>query len=289
MSMFFAFTLFLPLALSQGSAAPQPATTASAAPPATVSPDAKLEPFTVSVPVSGYKLNFAPIPPRPPLPGDAAKGIEPFWMCTTELPWDAFDVYVFKLDEPEENRGGVDAKTHPSKPYLPPDRGFGHANFAAISLTFKSAEGFCAWLSGKTGMTFRLATEDEWEHAARAGRPPTETYGFEGGAAMLGDFAWFKENANGQPHEIATRKPSAWGLYDMHGNVAEWVKGRDGKPVVKGGSYNDPAENLAASWRSPPQPAWNMSDPQVPKSRWWLSDAPFIGFRVVRENTRSER
>jgi formylglycine-generating enzyme required for sulfatase activity len=250
----------------------------------------------VSVPGAGYKLKFVPIP------GDKARGVEPFWMCTTELPWDAYDAFAYKLDEPEENRAAIDAKTHPSKPYLPPDRGFGHAGYATISVTHKSAEAFCTWLSGKTGMTFRLATEDEWEVATLAGRPatppapappaapggaaqtpaPTGPFGFEGGVEKLGEYAWFKDNAAGTPHPIATKKPNAFGVYDLHGNVAEWVNGRDGKPVVKGGSYVEPAENLVTTWRSLQQPSWNSSDPQVPKSRWWLSDGPFIGFRVVR-------
>jgi sulfatase modifying factor 1 len=240
----------------------------------------RLEPFTVTVPASGYKLNFVPIP------GDAGKGIDPFWMCTTETPWDAFDVYVFKLDEPEEDRGGstgADAKTHPSKPYVPPDRGFGHANFAAISMTSKSAEGFCAWLSAKTGKAIRLATEDEWEHAALAGQSAGDEHAAQGGPDKLADSAWFKENSNAAPHAVATRKPNALGVYDLYGNVSEWVKGRDGKAVVKGGSYQDAAEGLKVSWRSPQQPAWNSSDPQVPKSRWWLPDAPFVGFRLVCE------
>ncbi len=276
-----------PLACQPAAPAASPQTAPPAAPsvPA-ATPSPKLTagpsgPITVTVPTSGYKLNFAPIP------GDPAKGIDPLWMCTTEIVWDAFDVYVFKLDVPEDQRGGSgggDAKTHPSKPYLPPDRGFGHAGFATISVTYRAAEGFCAWLSDKAKMHFRLATEDEWEHAAAAGQPATPggaTYGIEGGLDKLPDYAWFKDNAGAQPHAVAQKQPNAWGLFDMHGNVSEWVKGRDGKPAVKGGSYLDPAENLATAWRSPQQSAWNMSDPQVPKSRWWLSDAPFVGFRIV--------
>jgi hypothetical protein len=69
----------------------------------------------------------------------------------------------------------------------------------------------------------------------------------------------------------------------MQGNVAEWVTGRDGKPVTKGGSYLDGAEKLKVAAREPDNPAWNASDPQVPKSGWWLVDGPFVGFRVVRE------
>ncbi len=69
----------------------------------------------------------------------------------------------------------------------------------------------------------------------------------------------------------------------MLGNVQEWCIGADGKPVTKGGSYRDPAERLTTTHRAPLSSAWNASDPQMPKSKWWLSDGPFVGFRVVCE------
>ena len=58
------------------------------------------------------------------------------------------------------------------------------------------------------------------------------------------------------------------------------LKGPDGKPVTRGGGYADKAGDLECSVRAPQVPAWNRSDPQVPKSKWWLSDGPFVGFRV---------
>jgi hypothetical protein len=99
-----ALMTLLPVSLSHGGAPAQPAGATVPPPAAPTAPvqaaksAGAVEAVTVAVPGSGYKLTFVPIA------GDAANGIEPFWMCTTELPWDAFDVYVFKLDEPEENR-----------------------------------------------------------------------------------------------------------------------------------------------------------------------------------------
>ena len=58
-----------------------------------------------------------------PVPGDAGRGIEPYWIGRTEVTWDAYDVFVFGFDEP----GDDDAVTRPSKPYISMDRGFGHA------------------------------------------------------------------------------------------------------------------------------------------------------------------
>ena len=68
----------------------------------------------------------------------------------------------------------------------------------------------------------------------------------------------------------------------MLGNVAEWCRGADGKPVVRGGSFEDKAATVSCATRASQTPAWQVRDSQIPKSVWWLSDAPFVGFRVVR-------
>lgn len=269
-----------------------PATSPSpAAPPTSTKPGlaSELKPFKQKVPSAAFEFDMLPIP------GDDSKGIAPFFLGKTELTWEAFDVFVYLLDEGGLKDGestpsgqsappqgtAPDAGSRPSKPYLPPDRGFGHDGYAAITLSFRNAQAFCAWLSERSGRKYRLPTEAEWEHAAAAGG--SGPYGFPGGAAALADHAWFADNADGKTHAVASKKPNDWGLYDMHGNAAEWVVGRDGKPVLKGGSYLDGAESLTISARQPSSPAFNASDPQMPKSKWWLADGPFIGFRVVCE------
>lgn len=229
--------------------------------------------FWQDVPGAAFKFELVPIP------GSPARGIKPFWIGRTELTWEAFDVFVYRLDE-EAGLSGADAVSRPTKPYLPPDRGFGHEGYAAISMSHKNATEFCRWLSARTGRAYRLPTEDEWEHAALAGS--SGPYCTD--AAGLDEVAWYAANADGTPHPVGRRKPNAWGLHDVHGNVAEWVDGRDGQPVTKGGSYLDKADRLRVSERVPDDPAWNMSDPQVPKSVWWLANGPFVGFRVVCES-----
>ncbi|MBX3377333.1 MAG: SUMF1/EgtB/PvdO family nonheme iron enzyme [Phycisphaeraceae bacterium] len=244
---------------------------------------AHAQPITETIPGTTVKLSFVPIPAGKvsvPDPTDPAKSrdvdIKPFYLSTTEVTFDAYDIFVYRLDETDPVPD-ADATTKPSKPYIPPDRGFGHAGYAAIGMSFKGADEFCKWLSKKTGHTYRLATEAEWEHAARAGDP-------HGVAAdALADFAWFKDNAGEKTHPVASKKPNAWGLFDMLGNAAEWVVGHDGKPVTKGGSFKDAASELEVSDRMKQSPAWNASDPQIPKSKWWLSDCSFVGFRIVRE------
>ncbi len=229
-------------------------------------------PFWQEIPSAAFKFEMLPIP------ASADGAIKPFWMSRHEITWEAFDVFIYALDE--DDGEVVDAVTRPSKPYLPPDRGFGHEGFAAISMSHKSAMEFCVWLSARSGRTYRLATEDEWEHACLAGAQGPYSFG---DARTAVDHAWFKTNADRRPHRVGTKKPNAWGLHDMHGNVAEWVVGRDGTMVVKGGAYNDGVEALRAEARVENDPAWNRSDPQIPKSQWWLADGPFIGFRVVCE------
>lgn len=278
-------------------------------PPATITVPARaptaltegLKPFKQAVPAAAFEFEMLPVP------GDPAKGIQPFYIGATELTWEAFDVFVYSLDaggtlnpdgssdadgndrgaggrtvdDAPEDAANADAITRPSKPYLPPDRGFGHKGFAAICVSFKNAQEFCKWLSKSSGRTYRLPTQDEWEHAARAGSSGAFTFGDD--PAKLGDYAWFIDNADGQPRAVGTKKPNAFGLFDVHGNVAEWCIGRDGKPVVMGGSYRDGAEKLTATSAQTQSSAWNASDPQIPKSKWWLADGPHVGFRVVCE------
>ena len=189
--------------------------TAASTPPQAVA--RALAPFLQEIPGTAYKFEMLPVP------GDASHGIAPFWIAKTETTWDAFDVFVFRLDEEPSTAAGsshqsADAVTRPSKPYLPPDRGFGHEGFAAISMSFRNASECCTWLSAKTRRHYRLPTEMEWEWACRAGS--SGAYSFGDDVARLADYAWFKDNADNVPHEGGKKRPNAWGLFDMHGNVA---------------------------------------------------------------------
>lgn len=102
----------------------------------------------------------------------------------------------------------------------------GHPFFAGMNnpvyaFSWNDAQDFCKKLSVMTGKTVRLPTEAEWEYACRAG---TTTRYFSGDSdTSLTDVAWFRDNSN-RTHPVGQKKPNAWGLYDMCGNVAQWCQ-----------------------------------------------------------------
>lgn len=229
-------------------------------------------PYRDSIPGTLVTFEMVPVPGGP--------GVEPFWIGRTEVTWDSYDVFAFGLDSAAAPAGagaGADAVARPSRPYGAPDYGFGHQGYPAISIARPAAEAFCAWLSARTGKRYRLPTEAEWARAAEiaVGRVPLTV-------ERLDALAWHAGNAGGTTHPVGTRRPDALGLYDLLGNAAEWVMSDDGTPVVRGGSYRDPASRVGPGTRAVQVPSWNERDPQFPKSRWWLSDGPFVGFRIVR-------
>jgi len=234
------------------------------------------------VKVPAGKFNYSPDGKTPPKEVE----IKSFWIGKTECLWDHYDVYESRLDLTEDQKieikkTGVDAKTRPSKPYLAPDRGYGHTGFPVISVSYKSATMYCVWLSEKTNKKYRLPTEAEWEYACRAGaRDPTKM-----DKKQIMDMAWTKDNADDKTMPAMQKKPNAWGLYDMLGNAGEWCSQLAGdKPVLKGGTFLQPTLKVQCDWRAPFDPAWQETDPNIPKATWWLSDGTFTGFRIARDD-----
>jgi len=238
--------------------------------------------------------------------------IRAFWMQALEVTWDEYDLFAFSKDlakdraiSTPDNRGAADAVTYPTPPYADESFGYGKGKQPAISMTQHAAMEYCRWLSAKTGKTYRLPTEAEWEYACRAG---TKTaYSFGDGARTLGEYAWYTDNSDSAPHVGGKKKPNAWGLYDLHGNVAEWCIDRYDKDfygtfktrdpaiapvllpterryphVVRGGSWDDDAGLLRSAARRSSRADWSKRDPQRPQSIWWHTEAIMVGFRVVR-------
>ncbi len=195
-----------------------------------------------------------------------------FLIGRTEVTWDLYDLFVLDQDVARD-RGGRDAIGRPSRPYGAPDYGFGHQGYPVISVAREGAEAFAVWLSQRTGHRYRLPTEAEWLRAAALAAPSGE----------IGGLAWHAGNSGASSHPVARRGADALGLHDLFGNAAEWVTSADGRRVVRGGSWRDPASQVGPGARAVQDDSWNERDPQYPKSRWWLSDGPFVGFRLVRE------
>jgi hypothetical protein len=203
-----------------------------------------------------------------PMPGDAGRsGVQ---LGRTEVPWELLDAFVHEKVDPAP--AAVDAVARPSKPYISMDRGFGHAGFPAISVNIDTARAFCVWLSKATGRTVRLPTVDELRATCAAGA-----------SGALDARAWHAGNSKGATHRVGSALADANGFHDLQGNVAEWAIDADGKAVLWGGSFLDQPKDLACDRVRAPSEDWNASDPQMPPSRWWLADGPFIGFRVAVE------
>ena len=200
------------------------------------------------------------------------------YVLPTEVTWDLYDIFVYRLDLPQD-QGNADATSRPSKPYVPPDRGFGHAGFPAMGMTRDAAIAFCAWLNDRAGVPARLPTPAEWTALARAGGEGDFGAGLD--PRIPESFAWAKPWAGNQTRPVGTGAANAFGLMDMHGNVAEWVTTREGRPIAMGGSYREPVGEITAESTMRQRFDWNESDPQIPKSLWWLADCSWVGFRFV--------
>lgn len=239
--------------------------------------------------------------------------IAPFWMSAHEVGWDLYGLFLQRsidgavLAETEEEGplGGrevvlsVDAISSATVPYVDMSLGMGKGEGLPVgNVTFKAAQQFCKWLSAKTGHFYRLPTEAEWEYAARGGSG--KAYFFGDDPQDLDRYAWYAGNSDARYHKVGQKLPNPYGLYDILGNVAEWTMDqydadgypRDPRPFVpvtreypisvRGGSFRDAPEDLRAANRMGSDPQWKVRDPQFPRSRWWFTDAAFVGFRIVR-------
>ncbi|HEX8914732.1 MAG TPA: formylglycine-generating enzyme family protein, partial [Humisphaera sp.] len=262
--------------------------------------------------------------------------VEPFYMGKFEVTWELYNEYLkvygelgkVKDRKPIPADQWADAVSYPTPIYDieagPKLQRMGgrQGKLPAVIMSHFSAKQFTKWLSAKTGRFYRLPTEAEWEHAARGGT--TTAYGFGDDAKKLGDYAWFADNSplsDGDPgyHEVGQKKPNGFGLYDMHGNVAEividqfdpdWYKSLAAKGgvvkwqdairwpdkqyprIAKGGGYESDAEACRVATRQRISVAQNAQDPQVPKSPYWWTEGFSIGFRVVspvKEPTAAEK
>jgi formylglycine-generating enzyme required for sulfatase activity len=144
---------------------------------------------------------------------------------------------------------------------------YSRRQWPAREVSWNDAKQYVAWLAKVTGRPYRLLTEAEWEYVARAGKPAR--FSFDDDEANLNEHAWYHDNSGGRPHQVGQKKPNSFGIYDIHGNVLEWVEDcyKDnyngaptdgsalvtiedcGKRVDRGGSYLGIAQSLRSAQR----------------------------------------
>ena len=228
-----------------------------------------------------------------------------------------------KSETSSSGNDDVDGITGATPPWGAPDQGWGKGSRPAITMTHHAAVVYCQWLSSVTGKKYRLPTEAEWEYACRGGTESpyffegsAKDYTSEGffkkifgtDTTVINTYVVYKGNSPNKTQEPSSVEENPFGLLNMAGNVAEFCsdwysagiyetyptgnkvvvnpKGPSGgeEHVIRGGAYFSDAKDVRSAARDKTQhDAWLLTDPQIPKSKWWYSDSRHVGFRVVCE------
>lgn len=295
--------------------------------------DSEFKAYSEKIPGSNISIDMTPVPGGTFMMGSPVDEsgrkedegpqrevmVDSFWMGVFEISWDQYDPYLKdQIGETEKMEVTLDDGTtvmvdgisSATPMYIDMSFGMGREGFPAINMTQYAAMMYAKWLFAKTGNFYRLPTEAEWEYACRAGSGTA--YSFGNNPGDLEKFAWYKDNSGQGYKKVGTKSPNALGLYDMHGNVAEWTADQYIEDyheqlketpavnpyyqpttlyprAVRGGSWMDDRDDLRSASRQASSKQWKQRDPQMPKSIWWLTDAEFIGFRLVRPKERPSR
>ena len=266
------------------------------------------------LPVPGGTLTIQPLPPYQqfddfgePVAKDQPAGTAqqvsfgPFWIGKYEITMEQYMPYrqLYYRQKQDESEGvnqansptDVDAVTGPTDVY-DPRYNFEYAGAPASPVTTVSqfaARQYTKYLTLLTGQTYRLPLRSEWQHAALAGSRTRYCYGND--TKRLGEFAVYFENTpiDSLTLRVGTKKPNAWGLNDVHGNVAELViedtaiTGLRFGHVACGGNADSDAEDCTAESVVRTTVAWWDEDPDFPRSSWWMTseESRMTGFRII--------
>lgn len=294
-------------------------------------------PYTTTIPGTDIQFEMVPIPGGKftmgsPEDEDDRRDDEgpqftvkvaPFWMGKYEVTWKEYKRFmamekIYKTLDQKKIRKmldkfDVDAVTAPSPLYEPTftySAGEGPDQPAATMSQY-AAKQYTKWLSRMSEDFYRLPTEAEWEYACRAGT--TTAFYFGDDSDELEEHAWLIDNSDEERHDVGQLKPNPWGLYDMYGNVAEWVLDHYNEEgythveegaevdtekafappkeiygrVVRGGSFELEVEDCRSAARLGSEEEWKLEDPNFPQSPWWYTDMPGtgVGFRLMRPLT----
>lgn len=291
-------------------------------------------PYSAQIPGTEVKFQMVPIPggtftmgsPEDEEGRNEDEGpqfqvkVKPFWAGKYEVTWDEYQRYMdmdttFKKLAKKKTRAmldsfSVDAVTAPSELYDPDFTYYAGEEYdqPAATMSQFAAKQYTKWLSMLSGDFYRLPYEAEWEYACRAGTKTAFNFGDD--IDLLDDHGWYVGNSDDMRQKAGEKKPNAFGLFDMHGNVAEWVldayneKGYShlkagetytveqtfNKPtkvysrVLRGGSWELDGVQCRSAARLVSNEEWKNEDPNQPKSPWWFTDSPGTssGFRLVR-------
>lgn len=249
--------------------------------------------------------------------------VEPFYMGEHEVTWAEFGAFAnayqrLRKSRPHEisNEQYAASVIYPEEPFWSDETqplldrmGGKGAGMPAVTMSQFTARQYTKWLSAKTGRLYRLPSEAEWEYACRAGTQ--SPYYFGGDASLLDRYAWFFDSSSeldgeGGYHHVDLKQPNQWGLYDMHGNVAEWCIDQyssDGYSqfagrrvnwhdtihwptvrypcAIRGGSFQSEASECRSASRLASGDRMNRGDWRNPKGIYFERDAFWVGMRLV--------